>query len=341
LTESEYLAATDRTSGNKPGIASSKLNNKALRQANFVTSQVAEFLSGQLSNDVLDNNTPLQLLGQIKATFKPYAPLITRYTSGTGTHSTRVIFYINTGNATSGATYTNNGQTFTVVSTIASGVELICTGTGAPAVSGTLTKSGGTGDTTLTFYAYKLPLFIRARLIGAGGGGGANGGNGGAGGNTTFGNLTAAGGSGGTSGQTDAVAGGAPTVGAGWTALFSLNGSYGNAGGHPITGVAALGSSGGTGPYGGNSGQQVNTGSNSPSGVTNSGSGGAGAANGSGAAGNGGGGGGAYVEAQTSSTPSLTYSYGVGAAGTAGSAGGGNSAGAGGSGLIVVEEYFQ
>ncbi len=60
-------------------------------------------------------------------------------------------FTITSGNATVGATYTNNAQTFTVVNTIAAQTKLVCTGTGAPAASGTLTKSAGTGDATITF----------------------------------------------------------------------------------------------------------------------------------------------------------------------------------------------
>jgi len=54
-------------------------------------------------------------------------------------------------NASAGATYTNNGQTFTVSTTIAPGTVLVCTGTGAPSASGTLTKASGTGDATIVF----------------------------------------------------------------------------------------------------------------------------------------------------------------------------------------------
>lgn len=67
---------------------------------------------------------------------------------------TAYIFTITSGNATVGATYTNNGQTFTVSETIAAQTTLVCTGTGAPTASGTLTKSGGTGDASLTFSAF-------------------------------------------------------------------------------------------------------------------------------------------------------------------------------------------
>ena len=54
-----------------------------------------------------------------------------------------------------GATYTNNGFTFTVQgASIVAGSGIISTsGTGAPAASGVLTKSAGTGDATINFSA--------------------------------------------------------------------------------------------------------------------------------------------------------------------------------------------
>jgi hypothetical protein len=62
-------------------------------------------------------------------------------------------FTVTAANATAGATYTNNGATFTVVTTIAGATTLVTTGTGAAAASGTLTKATGTGDATITFSA--------------------------------------------------------------------------------------------------------------------------------------------------------------------------------------------
>ncbi|MFO0447642.1 MAG: hypothetical protein ACK52I_02940 [Pseudomonadota bacterium] len=53
-----------------------------------------------------------------------------------------------------GATFTNNGQTFTVVqafNTRSENVVLFATGTGAPSASGTLTKATGQGSATITF----------------------------------------------------------------------------------------------------------------------------------------------------------------------------------------------
>lgn len=68
-------------------------------------------------------------------------------------------------NATTGATYTNNGVTFTVVSTIASGTTLLLTGDGIPSTSGTLTKASGTGDATITFSAFSVLSAIIVKPI--------------------------------------------------------------------------------------------------------------------------------------------------------------------------------
>lgn len=62
-------------------------------------------------------------------------------------------YTISSGSATLGATYTNNGNTYTVAKTVAAGLSVVMQGPAAPAASGTLTKSGGTGDATLTFSA--------------------------------------------------------------------------------------------------------------------------------------------------------------------------------------------
>ena len=66
-------------------------------------------------------------------------------------------FTVTSANATVGATYTNNTQTFTVTATITAGTVLFCTGTGAPTASGTLTRTSGTGDATITFSANIAP----------------------------------------------------------------------------------------------------------------------------------------------------------------------------------------
>jgi len=65
------------------------------------------------------------------------------------------VYYFTTSlaNANVGATFTNNGATFTVQDTIAPNTLLACIGTGAPTASGTLTKASGTGDATIAFSA--------------------------------------------------------------------------------------------------------------------------------------------------------------------------------------------
>lgn len=75
----------------------------------------------------------------------------TAYYSGSLVNYNAYIFTCTSANATVGATYTNNANTFTVVTTIAAGTTLLCTGTGVSTASGTLTKTSGTGDATITF----------------------------------------------------------------------------------------------------------------------------------------------------------------------------------------------
>lgn len=67
LTQLQYSTATDRTNGNQPGLASSKLINKAMRQSAFVSSQFAQWVSNKLTQDVLDNGDTAALLAQISS----------------------------------------------------------------------------------------------------------------------------------------------------------------------------------------------------------------------------------------------------------------------------------
>lgn len=95
--------------------------------------------------------------------------------------SVRYTFTVTAANATAGATYTNNSQTFTVLTTISGGTTLVCSGTNNPTASGTLTKATGTGDATITFssvtqaQSWVVPTgvtVIEAEAVGGGGGGG-------------------------------------------------------------------------------------------------------------------------------------------------------------------------
>ena len=63
------------------------------------------------------------------------------------------VFTVTSANANAGAVYTNNGQSFTVISNIVAGTTLVASGTGLPTTSGVLTKVSGLGDSTITFSA--------------------------------------------------------------------------------------------------------------------------------------------------------------------------------------------
>jgi len=99
------------------------------------------YYDGGRKIEISSNVTPV-VLNYFKRPTKPVFATYLIYT-----------FTVTAANATVGATYTNNGYTFTVSATIAGGVTLVCAGTGAPASSGTLTKASGTGDATITFSA--------------------------------------------------------------------------------------------------------------------------------------------------------------------------------------------
>lgn len=337
LTNSEYSAASDRTSGNQPGVAKSKLVNKALRQASFVISSFAQFLANTTGADIIDQDgAEARLLSQITGVMTPLAPTITRYTSGSGTHNLAYVFQIVSGSATAAATYTNNGITYTVLTTIASGTVLRATGNGAPLASGTLTKTGGGGDATLTFYAVRAPLYLAVELVGGGGGGTGSGtspGTGGDGTDTTFGTtlLTGAKGAGANNSGTGG-AGGTVTVNSPAVSTGSFTGQAGSYGDAVATGT---GGNGGATPFGG-TGVGAYSGNAGGGAVANTGSGGGGGAT------QGGGGAGGFVRALIAS-PAATYAYAVGAAGAAGTAGGGGGfvGGAGAAGIIIVTEHYQ
>jgi hypothetical protein len=344
LSQGDYAVAPDLAIGNQPGVASSKLVNKVLRQSSFIASQLAQMLANQLGLNVNDDANAPKLLGQMNAAFNILPPVYSQYIGGgsTGTHYRTFVFMIASGNATIGATYTVGGFTFTVQGTIAAGIQLTCKGTGVPPLSGTLTKASGTGDATITFFAFRQAVALRARVIGGGAGGGSGGtynpsGNGSSGTDTTFGPLTAQGGffgqascagGGGPGGIPTALSGGfvgiAVQGGAGNGSMNSASGAGGGGGGNSLLGGGGAGSTPGT-----------------PGGTAapNSGAGGGG---GSGtASGSGGGSGGGYDVFNFTSI-AASYAYAIGTGGTVGTTlPSGTGAGPGADGIIEVWEMFQ
>lgn len=73
-------------------------------------------------------------------------------------------YTVTSANATAGAVYndSSSGNNFTVKTTISGSTTLVTTGVGAPAASGTLTKTSGTGDSTITYSANALttPIYV-------------------------------------------------------------------------------------------------------------------------------------------------------------------------------------
>jgi len=65
-TNAEYLAEADRLEGNQPGIAKSKLVNKALRQCSIISTVVAQFISDITTTNAVDDGTTATLLTNFK-----------------------------------------------------------------------------------------------------------------------------------------------------------------------------------------------------------------------------------------------------------------------------------
>lgn len=276
--------------------------------------------------------------------------------SGSGTYYTEWAFVISatvTVAPTAGATYTHNSVTWTVLRTLTVGSYTVVYAWGAAggtptATGGTLTKSAGTGDSSIVFLEAHFPKQLRVRGVGAGGGGAGSGTaglgstTGGTGGATTFGSslLTANGGSGGLKYDIGGAGDGGSSSIASPAFGISLSGSGGNPGFDVAGGANHSGGSGGNsffsgagrGSTGGNTGipAQANCGSG----------GGGGGGSGTTIYSGGGGGSGAFFDA-TIPAPSASYAWACGAAGTAGGAGGSGAAGgAGGSGGIWAEAEF-
>lgn len=287
---------------------------------------------GNLNNVLTDNTKWLPYISD------PIAPTIQRFLSGSGNYNPTYMFTVATANATAGDTYTNNGQTFTVVNTLVSGTTLRTTGTGAPLAAGTLTRTSGSGDSTITFVAFKIPLYIEVELAG-GGGGGSNANTSGSDGNdTTFGSsfLTAGKGFAGPTGQSPGT-GGTNTIVGSVDIIYSFAGTGGAGGGAVAAASYPPGGQGGTNFLGGGgSGAFENSGTTSyTDGIDNTGGGGGGgSAGGIGAIGAGAGAG-SYLKVRLSVVTSYAYSVG------AGGASGGGTAGAGGDGVVIVNEFWQ
>ncbi len=276
-------------------------------------------------------------------TLPPIPPVFQEMLSSSGTYNLYYSFIILSGSATAGATYTNNGVTFTVYATVAGSTLIQMSGNGAPLASGALIKTSGTGDATLTFSNSLKPDFIEVELVGGGGGGaggGAGGTNGaGGGGGVTYfgvGFLTADGGAGCPSGTQASGSGGvatitAPAFGSTFTGAAGPGTAYSGSANY------CIGNTGGSSIYGGAGVGLVNEAGRAAQ--ANSGSGGGGGSHtlATNHTGGGGGGAGGGIKAIVPN-PTNTYSWIVGPGGAGGTAGtNGFVGGAGGSGRISTK----
>lgn len=76
LTQAEYSADAQRTTGNQPGIARSKLVNKALRQASLLAAGLAEFIADYQANNVTDSLTPQNIADYLLAAIQANIPTV-------------------------------------------------------------------------------------------------------------------------------------------------------------------------------------------------------------------------------------------------------------------------
>lgn len=76
LTQVEYTADAQRTTGNQPGIARSKLVNKALRQASLIAAGLAEFIADYQANNVTDSLTPQNIADYLLAAITANIPVV-------------------------------------------------------------------------------------------------------------------------------------------------------------------------------------------------------------------------------------------------------------------------
>ena len=346
---------TPRVDGNQPGVASSALNNKALRQSSFIASQVAQLIVDQTSTDVLDDANAAKFLLQLKASVLPLAPVVSLLGSSSGTYRLSYYIFCATASATSGATYSDGTTVFTVSATIAAKNILLVTGGAAPIASGTLTKTGGSGDATIAFYSVRAPVSLAIEMVGGGGGGGGSSTNGGGatdgsnGGDTSFGPMTAQGGRAGRGAGGGQAAGGSATLGSGPVGLPVSGGSAASGSGTSITNTQVAGGNGGSSACGGAGGAGGQSSEAGADGATNAGGGGGGGGYSTGSATLGysgrGGGSGGFIKAlitNTSAAWAATFAWAVGAGGAHGNAGtSGANGGVGGSGAILAVLNFQ
>ncbi len=101
-----------------------------------------------------------QLYGQPPSTSQSFN------STGAGTYNLNYVFVLSGFySVTAGATYTNNSITYTVNRSILIGATLVASGAGPPLSSGTLAKTGGSGDSSILFSHVWTPNYIKIQMV--------------------------------------------------------------------------------------------------------------------------------------------------------------------------------
>lgn len=255
-------------------------------------------------------------------------PSLQQFVSGSGTYNVNQAFLVISANATVGATYTNNGITFTVNQTVSGAQVVYANGPGSPTNSGVLTKVTGTGDSTINFYNAVAPKWIRVKVTGGGSTGGT------VAADPVVGSASSFSGTGITTitcnGGGTASTGIAPLGGTATGGDLNITGGDGNPG--PNNASTSAGNGGASVYGGGGKGASASGGNTTGSNGNAPGSGGGGSTVGGARAGGAAGG----SSEKIIQNPGISYSYTVGAGGT-----GVTNAGNGANGIVSVEEHFN
>lgn len=170
LTQAEYLADTQRLVGNQPGVARSKLVNKALRQSSLIAAAVAQFIADNQANNVVDTATPADIADWIEAVVRSIGTP-TAVAGGTAdaitadftpnvalTNGTTVIVRAGAANTTTTPTFAPDGLA----------AKTIVKGNNLPLVAGDIAGAGHwlemQFDTTLDKWVLQNPYNVRLQI---------------------------------------------------------------------------------------------------------------------------------------------------------------------------------
>lgn len=87
LSQADYAANPAQTAGQQPGIASSALNNKALRQATYMVSCLAQYMANITGNNILDDGVEAEILATMALTWPAPAPVALVATGGPSSYT--------------------------------------------------------------------------------------------------------------------------------------------------------------------------------------------------------------------------------------------------------------